>query len=67
MCIRDRYGTELSYTQRKILVRTRLASVDLAVVRTVHWLEHIPVSYTHLVLFTRLVSRLTVRFSLTSL
>ena len=35
------YGTELSDTQRKILVRTRLTSVDLAVVRTVHWLEHI--------------------------
>ena len=35
------YGTELSDTQRKVLVRTRLTSVDLAVVRTVHWLEHI--------------------------
>ena len=35
------YGTELCDTQRKILVRTRLTSVDLAVVRTVHWLEHI--------------------------
>ena len=35
------YGTELCDTQRKILVRTRLTSVDLAVVRTVHWLEHV--------------------------
>ena len=35
------YGTELCDTQRKILVRTWLTSVDLAVVRTVHWLEHI--------------------------
>ena len=35
------YSTELCNTQRKILVRTRLTSVDLAVVRTVHWLEHI--------------------------
>ena len=35
------HGTELGDTQRKILVRTRLAGVDLAVVRTVHWLEHI--------------------------
>ena len=35
------YSTELCDTQRKILVRTRLTSVDLAVVRTVHWLEHI--------------------------
>ena len=35
------HGTELGDTQRKILVRTRLTSVNLAVVRTVHWLEHI--------------------------
>ena len=35
------YGTKLCDTQRKILVRTRLTSIDLAVVRTVHWLEHI--------------------------
>ena len=35
------YSTELCNTQRKILVRTRLTSVDFAVVRTVHWLEHI--------------------------
>ena len=35
------HGTELGDTQRKILVRTRLTGIDLAVVRTVHWLEHI--------------------------
>ena len=35
------YSTELCKTNRQILVRTRLAAVDLAVVRTVHWLEQI--------------------------
>ena len=35
------HSTKLSDTQRKILVRTRLTRINFAVVRTVHWLQHI--------------------------
>ncbi len=35
------YSSELCYTQRQILVRTWFAGINLAVVRTVHRLQHI--------------------------
>ncbi len=34
-------GTELSDAERQVFVRTRLAGIHLAVVRAVHWLEHV--------------------------
>ena len=35
------HRAKLCYAERQVLIRAWLASIDLAVVRAVHWLEHV--------------------------